>query len=106
VQGIFEASLANSFDGDYEMLYGTDAAVMLRGTKAWMFKEVDSPLLGWEVYARKDVFYKETGIALVANATKLSPQAESLEDVPYSKTALGFALEAFVNNVTEISTSV
>jgi len=31
-----------------------------------MFKEVDSPLLGWEVYARKENFYKETGIALIA----------------------------------------
>src|SRR6185503_14502239 len=97
---------ANSFDGDYEMLYGTDAAVMLRGTKAWMFKEVDSPLLGWEVYARKDVFYKETGIALVANATKLSPAAENAEEVPYSNAALALALEAFLNNVNEISTAV
>ncbi|MCC6231185.1 MAG: Gfo/Idh/MocA family oxidoreductase, partial [Verrucomicrobiales bacterium] len=58
-----EATLCNSFDAEYEMLYGSDAAVMLRGNKAWMFKEVDAPLLGWEVYARKDTFYKETGIA-------------------------------------------
>ncbi len=105
-QGLYDVTVANSFDGDYEMLYGTDAAVMLRGTKAWMFKEVDSPLLGWEVYARKDVFYKETGIALVANATKLSPQADNAEDAPYSNTALSFALEAFLNNVNEISFAV
>jgi len=105
-QGFVDLTLANSFDGDYEMLYGTDAAVMLRGTKAWMFKEVDSPLLGWEVYARKDVFYKETGIALVANATKLSPAAENAEEVPYANAALALALEAFLNNVNEIGQAV
>ena len=105
-QALYDVTLANSFDGDYEMLYGTDAAVMLRGTKAWMFKEVDAPLLGWEVYARKDVFYKETGIALVANATKLSPAAENAEEAPYSNAALALALEAFINNVNEISTAV
>jgi predicted dehydrogenase len=107
VQGIFEASLANSFDADYEMLYGTYAAIMLRGNKAWMFKEVDSPLLGWEVYARKDVFYKETGIALVANATKLVAQGDNpVEDAPFANTALSFALEAFLSNVNEVSTTV
>ena len=58
VQFGYEATLANSFDSDYEMFYGTDSAVMLRGNKAWMFKEVDAPLLGWEVYARKDEFYR------------------------------------------------
>ena len=95
----YESTLANSFDADYEMFYGTDSAVMLRGNKAWMFKEVDSPLLGWEVYARKDEFYKETGIALVANATKLVAQgAKPVEDAPYTNTPLSYAMEAFVAN--------
>ena len=49
VNFIYDATLANSFDSDYEMIYGTDAAVMMRGAKAWMFKESDAPLLGWEV---------------------------------------------------------
>ena len=53
VRMIYDATLANSFDGEYEMLYGSDAALMMRESKAWMFKEVDSPLLGWEVYADK-----------------------------------------------------
>lgn len=107
VQGFYDVTLANSFDADYEMLYGADAAVMLRGNKAWMFKEVDSPLLGWEVYARKDVFYKETGIALVANATKLVAQGDNpVEDAPYSNTPLSFGLEAFLYNVGEVSTAV
>ena len=95
----YESTLANSFDADYEMLYGTDAAVMLRQNKAWMFKEADSPLLGWEVYARKDDFYKETGIALVANATKLVAQGEKpTEEAPFTNTPLSYALEAFLYN--------
>ena len=73
VRMIYDATLANSFDGEYEMLYGSWAAIMMRESKAWMFKEVDSPLLGWEVYAAKVQFYKDTGIALVADASKPKP---------------------------------
>jgi predicted dehydrogenase len=102
VQGLYDATLANSFDGDYELLLGSDAAVMMRGNKAWLFKEVDSPLLGWEVYARKDVFYKETGIALVANASKSTGQDENAEPPPFTSTPLAFALEAFLANVNEV----
>jgi len=99
VQCGYESTLANSFDSDYEMFYGTDSAVMLRGNKAWMFKEVDAPLLGWEVYARKDEFFKETGIALVANATKLVAQGNKpVEEAPYTNTPLSYALEAFIAN--------
>lgn len=102
VQGLYDATLANSFDGEYEMLLGSDAAVMMRGNKAWLFKEVDSPLLGWEVYARKDVFYKETGIALVANASKSTGQDDNAESAAYTNTSLAFALEAFLSNVNEV----
>ncbi|MGE3308599.1 MAG: Gfo/Idh/MocA family oxidoreductase [Limisphaerales bacterium] len=102
-----EVTLANSFDAEYEMIYGSDAAVMLRGNKAWMFKEVDAPLLGWEVYARKDTFYKETGIALVANATKLAAQGDKpVEDAPFTNTPLFYALEAFAYNTDVVSTAV
>jgi predicted dehydrogenase len=73
----FGATLANSFDADYEMLYGTDAAMMLRDGKAWLFKEVDSPLLGWEVYASKETFYKETGIVLKAGTSKATSSGGS-----------------------------
>ncbi|HAV64814.1 MAG TPA: hypothetical protein DCY13_20905 [Verrucomicrobiales bacterium] len=104
---MYDATLANSFDADYEMYYGTDAALMVRENKAWMFKEVDAPLLGWEVYARKDQFYKEVGISLVANATKLTaiidkPQDES----PYASTPLYYSLEAFVSNTFNHQTAV
>src|SRR4030095_6541210 len=102
-----EATLGNSFDAEYEMLYGTDAAVMLRGNKAWMFKEVDAPLLGWEVYAKKDEFYKETGIALASNATKLVAQGNKpVEEAPYADTPLFYALKSFITNTGAIAGGV
>jgi len=96
VNMFYDATLGNSFDSEYEMYYGSAAAVMLRDGKAWMFKEVNSPLLGWEVYARKETFYKDTGIALVADASKAvvndSPEAKKTLE----KTPLDHALENFV----------
>jgi predicted dehydrogenase len=102
VQMIFDASLANSFDADYEMLYGSDAAVMMRGSKAWMFKEVDSPLLGWEVYAQKETFYKETGIALVAGGSKSVNQVEQQAEVPFTNTPLSYSLTNFLRNSNDL----
>src|SRR5207302_4265902 len=81
----YDATLANSFDANYELYYGSDAAVLLREDKAWMFKETDSPNFDWEVYAPKATFYpmgapassggegrisQETGIALIAGHSK------------------------------------
>jgi predicted dehydrogenase len=107
MQSIYNCTIANSFDSDYELIYGVNAAVMQRGDKSWLFKEVDSPLLGWEVYARKDVFYKETGIALVADATKSTKPTEGeAVEVPYANTALSHALENFLTNVNEVSAAV
>ena len=104
--GVFmhcDATLANSFDAEYEMLYGSDAAIMLRESKAWMFKEVDSPLLGWEVYARKDSFYKETGIALVANASKSVNQGDQPgpQEAP-TNSPLFYALGNFLRNANDL----
>lgn len=103
----YNATLANSFDSEYEMLYGSDAAIMMRESKAWMFKEVDSPLLGWEVYARKETFYKETGIALVANASKSVPandqQAQAAAAI---NTSLTSALTTFLKNSADMSAAV
>jgi phosphatidylethanolamine-binding protein (PEBP) family uncharacterized protein len=64
-----------------------------------MFKEVDAPLLGWEVYARKDRFYREVGVALVADATKLAAQGiDPTVDDPNVETPLYYALEEFIDN--------
>jgi predicted dehydrogenase len=117
VQGVFEypggvrllydATLCNSFDKEYEMYYGTESAVMVRDAKAWLFKEVGSAQLGWEVYARKDEFYTETGIALVANATKqaaIGTAATAGNATPF--TPLYYALEAFTANVGKLDETV
>lgn len=103
----YDATLANSFDAEYSMFYGTDAAVMLRESKAWLFKEVDSPLLGWEVYASKEVFYKETGIVLKANASKSVPVnagAAQVQESPFSTTPLFHALQVFLRNSIDVTT--
>jgi predicted dehydrogenase len=100
----YDATLANSFDANYEVFYGSDAAVMLRDTSAWMFKEVDSPLLGWEVYAKKEVFYKETGIVLKANASKAVPANEQQSaDDQIKSTPLFKALENFIRNGADLT---
>lgn len=101
----YEACLATSFDSDYEILFGSDAAIMLRGEKAWLFKEADSPLLGWEVYARKDQFLKETGIALVADASKSGKQGKGDEETAIDP-PLYHALHAFLANTELISNSI
>jgi predicted dehydrogenase len=107
VQLMYDCTLANSFETAYEMFYGSDAAVMLRSNKAWLFKEVDSPLLGWEVYARKDRFGEETGIALVANATKIAAQGDNpIEDAPFTNTPLFYSLENFIANSSSIGGAV
>jgi predicted dehydrogenase len=97
----YDASLANSFDASYEMLYGTYATLMMRGTRGWMFKEVDSPLLGWEVYAKKESFFGETGIVLRAGATaqKNAVGKNAGADDPYPNQPLYYALEDFTTNV-------
>lgn len=96
---IFHATLANSFDSEHEVYYGSDSAIMVRGDKAWMFKEADSPLLGWEVYARKDKFHQEEGVALVMNATKLKAQGDDGEDAQvFKETPVFYALQAFASN--------
>ena len=105
VRMIYDATLANSFDGDYEMLYGSDAAIMMRESKAWMFKEVDAPLLGWEVYADKTKFYTETGIALVAGKSKPPPvdaQGKPVQPDPLTDTPLFYSLSNFLRNAAEL----
>ena len=116
VQAVFEypedvfctvdLTLANSFDGSYEAFYGTDAAVMVRDNKAWMFKEVDSPLLGWEVYAKKETFYKETGIALIAGASKLQPGAGAPPPDKPEDDTLKSAIYNFVTNAGDVDSTI
>ena len=106
VRMIYDATLANSFDGEYEMLYGSDAAVMMRESRAWMFKEVDAPLLGWEVYADKLKVFNETGIALVAGKSKPPPvdkQGQPIKLDPVTTSPLFYALNNFLLNANDLT---
>ena len=67
----FRATLASSFGGAYTIFNGSNSSLLLKENRGWLIKEADSPLLGWEVYARKESVHDETGIAMVADATKL-----------------------------------
>lgn len=104
----YDATLTNSFDASYEMFYGSDAAIMLRdasdlrGATGWLFKEVDSPLFGWEVYAKKDVFYRETGIVLKPGASK-STSEQQTEDELFRATPLYKALDNFARNASDVN---
>lgn len=98
---IYEATLANSFDGAYELLLGTQGSILVRGQRGWLFKEADSPLLGWEVYAKKEQLGIETGIVLIANATKLielgkEPSEVALEE---GKDELYYSVESFLTAI-------
>ncbi|MCC6728197.1 MAG: Gfo/Idh/MocA family oxidoreductase [Chthonomonadales bacterium] len=101
VRFVYDATLGNSFDGTYEMLMGANSAMLIRDQRAWMFKETDSPLLGWEVYARKDKVGDETGVALVADSTKLIAQGKEPGKVgaDVTKTALYQAIDSFLDCV-------
>lgn len=103
----FNASLATSYESEYELLHGSDGTILLRDGKAWMFKEVDSPLLGWEIYARKETFHNETGIVLAAGSSKQVVNTEkAAEDTTNVMPPLYSALEAFLGNCAEISAAV
>jgi predicted dehydrogenase len=106
VRMFYDATLVNSFDGEYEMLYGSDAALMMRESRAWMFKEVDAKLLDWEVYAAKLTVFDETGIALVAGASKRPPVDEKGQPIlpdPLTTTPLFYALNNFLLNAAELT---
>ncbi|MBU6400280.1 MAG: Gfo/Idh/MocA family oxidoreductase, partial [Verrucomicrobia bacterium] len=109
VNFIYDGTLANSFDGEYEMYYGSDCTIMWRERHAWMFKEVDSPLLGWEVYAKKETFCKESGIVLDANASKQKTAVtnrQTIDTIADPTTALQYSLESFLINSSKIGAGV
>ena len=112
VRFLCDATLCSSFDSEYEMYYGTDSAILMqpgnetRESKAWMFKEEDAPLLGWEVYARKDNFGAETGVSLVANASKQSAQTSqgvAAAAAPPAVEPLQYALQSFTANAGAVA---
>jgi len=104
---MYDVTLGNSYDGNHEVLYGTNGAIMMRDSKAWMFKETDSELFGWEVYARKTLFYKETGIALMAGASKgVVPSSSSAEENAALSSPLFYSLGNFVKNSNDYTNAI
>jgi predicted dehydrogenase len=53
VRAVFTATLASSFSGAHAVFQGSQSSLLIREARAWLVKEADSPLLGWEVYARE-----------------------------------------------------
>lgn len=106
VNAMYDCTIANSFDSEYDVLYGTGAAILFRGElfttpytppKSWLFEEANSQLFGWEIYAAKQEFYKETGITLSAGASH-SVQAKGVEENPLLQSTLHYSLRSFLHN--------
>ncbi len=102
VNAYFNASLASSFGGESEAYHGSDATILMRESSAWMFKEVDSPLLGWEVYAKKEQFQKDTGIVLKVGGSKQASFSEEEAKAEAEKTPLYYSMEAFLRNCSSV----
>ncbi len=101
VRMIYSSTLASSFSDSFTLFQGSNSSLMMREKLGWMVKEADSPLLGWEVYARKEQIHNETGIAMVADATKIleagkEPGKEALSP---TRDALTLALDGFARSV-------
>jgi predicted dehydrogenase len=98
VRATYAATLTSSFGGSYATFQGNNSSLLIREKRAWLFKEADSALLGWEVYARKEPVHDDVGIALVADATKiLAAGKEPGKDGPVEpeQEALYLALDNF-----------
>ena len=97
----YNATLGNSYGGAFEVVSGTNAAIRLAQTHGWMFKEADAATQGWEVYATRQQFYRDEGIVLVADATKLAAQGRLQEGAGLEHPPLYYALASFVRSVIE-----
>lgn len=92
----WQATLASSFGGQYEVLHAENAAIKTAWTHAWLFKEVDSPTQGWEVYATRQQIGNDEGIVLLADATRLDAQVERKRGEGLAESSLYYALADFL----------
>lgn len=97
----YHATLANSYDGRYEVLYGSNAAIKLAWSHGWMFKEADAPTQGWEVYANRQRFHNDEGITLIADATQLASQGKLKEGVGLPHPSAYYAINDFLKACAE-----
>lgn len=104
VRMVFTATLTSSFSDAFTLFQGADGSLMMRENRGWLVKEADSPLLGWEVYARKETVHNETGICMVADSTKLIEEGKepgkegALEP---TQTAISLAFQNFIHSIRE-----
>lgn len=101
VQLSFGASLTSSYLDEFEVLLGTDAALLFSGQrKCLLFKEADCRLFGWESYAKSEMYGPAKGIVVDAEATKYKTHEKGEEIGPDAGKADVFSeLEAFVTAV-------
>jgi predicted dehydrogenase len=102
LRAVLQATLASSAGGDYVLFQGDNSSLMMMETRGWLIKEADSPLLGWEVYARKEPVLADTGIAMVADSTKLLEAGkEPGQEGPLEpeQTPLQLALQGFCSSI-------
>jgi len=102
VRMVFSSTLVSSFSESFTVFQGSNSSLMMREKRSWLIKEADSPLLGWEVYARKEEVHNETGIAMVADATKIIEAGkEPGKDGPLepTQTPLYLALDHFARAI-------
>jgi len=104
VKLLYDATLANSFDGRFEQYNGSMGTIKTIGTLGWMFKEADARTQGWEVYAIRQHFHKEEGITLIADATKLAKQGKLKAGVGLPNTPLYYGVEDFLKGIVENKT--
>jgi predicted dehydrogenase len=97
----FSATLANSYGGTHQVVYGTHAAVKTAETHAWMFKESDAATQGWEVYATRQQFGRDEGIVLIADATQLAAQGLLKEGMGLEHEPLYYAIADFFKSIDE-----
>lgn len=97
----YAATLGNSYEGRYEVFYGSNAAIKLAWDAGWMFKEADAPTQGWEVYANRQQFHNDEGITLIADATQLAAQGRLTDGVGLPESSLHYAINDFVKSITE-----
>jgi len=114
VNYVYDATLANSFEGEMDLIYGAFGALMMRkmtgtvsgksgeppqGDKAWIFKEANADNFSWEIYASKEQFQATSGIVLSADATKSVKKTEVVSpNAVYEDSALNSACKAFMKN--------
>lgn len=97
----YSSTIANSYEGTYELFQGSNSAIKLAWSHGWMFKEADASTQGWEVYANRQQFHNDQGITLIADATQLAAQDKLQEGVGLPFSSLYYALEAFLESVSD-----